>query len=52
MIACYSTSKPVLSDGQPYMMWQYSCKGRLAGIRGDVDRSCLMDGHALKTLKM
>lgn len=52
MIACYSTSKPVLSDGQSYMMWQYSCKGRLAGIRGDVDRSCLMDGHALKTLKM
>ena len=52
MIACYSDKQPVLKDGQPYIMWQYSCKGRLSGIRGDVDRSCLMEQHALRQLKM
>lgn len=52
MIACYSDNQPVLSDGQPYIMWQYSCKGRLSGIRGDVDRSCLMESYSLRQLKM
>ncbi|MBR1712921.1 MAG: glycosyl hydrolase family 25 [Alloprevotella sp.] len=52
MIACYSPAEPVLKDGRTYIMWQYSCSGRLSGIRGDVDRSCLMPGFDLRQLQM
>lgn len=52
MIACYGDVEPYLQDGRDYIMWQYSCSGRLSGIRGDVDRSCLMPNFDLKQLQM
>lgn len=52
MLARYSTKSPVLKDGKEYLMWQYSDKGNIPGIRGAVDRSCLVGSAALKTVKM
>ena len=36
-LAAYRTKKP--TPGWPFGMWQYSCKGSLPGISGDVDLS-------------
>lgn len=47
VIASYSESTPYVSDGNKYIMWQYTCRGRVDGIRGDVDRSRFMNGTSL-----
>ena len=47
MIAFYQDSTPYVSDGNKYIMWQYTCRGRINGIRGDVDRSKFMNGASL-----
>lgn len=52
MIASYKSSAPTLKDGRSYIMWQYSASGRVSGIKGDVDRSQIMDGFSLKKLRM
>lgn len=52
MIASYKSSPPVLKDGRRYIMWQYTSGGRVSGIRGDVDRSQIMDGYSLKKLRL
>lgn len=52
MIAAYTSSEPRLEDGRDYIMWQYSDKGSIDGIRGNVDRSCLMGGFSLEQLRM
>ncbi len=44
MIARYRDDKPTLNDGKDYVIWQYTAKGRIAGIKGNVDRSRLMSG--------
>lgn len=52
MIARYNTLTPVLKDDKSYLMWQYTDKGRIPGIRGNVDRSCLMGNGTLKAVRM
>lgn len=52
MIARYRPDEPTLNDGTDYIMWQYSSTGRVPGIRGNCDRSCLMDGFHLSALQM
>lgn len=52
MIAKYQNEAPVLLDGQYYMMWQYTSKGKIPGINGTVDRSCLMGNSSLKPILM
>lgn len=48
MIAKYDqSSQPVLKDGKDYIMWQYTSTGSIPGIKGNVDRSCLMHGFVL-----
>ncbi len=47
MIAKYQDEAPVLSDGRDYIMWQYTSKGQIDGIRGHVDRSRLMGNYKL-----
>ncbi len=42
MIAKYQDEKPVLNDDTDYIMWQYTAKGSIEGIRGHVDRSRIM----------
>lgn len=51
MIAQYSAKEPVLDDGNDYMLWQYTGKGHIDGIRGYVDKSRFMGRHGLRELK-
>ncbi len=44
MIAQYTSDEPYLNDGRDFVMWQFTAKGRVSGIRGDVDRSRFV-GH-------
>jgi lysozyme len=43
MIARYSDERPNLIDDLKFIMWQYTSKGSVNGIRGSVDMSCVMD---------
>lgn len=52
MIARYQPDEPTLDDGRKFIIWQYSAKGSVSGIRGNVDRSRLMDGFSLSALAM
>lgn len=52
MIAKYQKEPPILADDIDYMMWQYTQTGRIPGVRGNVDRSCLMGNHTLHVLQM
>ena len=51
MVAMYADDPPVLADNRDYTIWQYTCKGRILGVSGMVDKSCLMGGHTLQDLK-
>lgn len=46
-IAFYQDYKPSVSDGNKYIMWQYTSKGHVNGIHGNVDRSKFMNGHTI-----
>ena len=52
MIAKYQDSKPFLEDGKDYIMWQYTQAGRMPGVKGNVDRSCIMQGFDLYQLQL
>lgn len=51
MIAQYSSNEPVLNDGNDYMLWQYTGKGHIDGIRGYVDKSRFMGRHGLREIR-
>ncbi len=51
MIAMYTDEEPVLADGRDYLMWQYSAKGRIVGIKGYVDKSRFMGDHTLREIR-
>lgn len=50
MIAKYQDEAPILLDNHPYSFWQYTAKGRVAGVNGNVDRSCLIGNATLQSL--
>lgn len=50
MIARYHPEVPVLRDNAPFVMWQFSSTSYVRGIRGHVDRSCLMDDYTMKDI--
>lgn len=52
MIAKYQEEIPILLDGRNYLMWQYTAKGRVPGINGNVDRSCISTSGSLKRVMM
>lgn len=47
MIARYHDDMPQLRDNRSYVIWQYTSKGRILGIKGHVDRSKVMPGFSL-----
>lgn len=47
MIASYKDEIPRTSDNVNYIMWQYTSKGRISGVKGNVDRSRFMNGHSV-----
>ena len=51
MIAQYKDEEPVLADDKEYIIWQYTCKGRLVGVKGYVDKSRFMGKHGLKEIR-
>lgn len=51
MIAQYTDEEPLLNDGRDYLMWQYTCKGRLEGTSGFVDKSRFIGNHALREIR-
>ena len=51
MIAQYSANEPVLIDDNDYLLWQYTGKGHIDGIRGYVDKSRFMGRHGLRELR-
>ena len=51
MIAQYSANEPILADDKDYMLWQYTGKGYIDGVRGYVDKSRFMGRHGLRELK-
>ena len=51
MIAMYTDTIPVLADHRDYTLWQYTCKGRIVGVKGDVDKSRFVGRHRMKEIK-
>jgi len=51
MIAMYTNEEPILADNRKYTLWQYTGKGRIAGISGYVDKSRFMDGFSLRDIR-
>lgn len=52
MMAKYAETPPNLNDDTPYIMWQYTSSGRMPGIKGKIDRSCIMGDFELHELSM
>ncbi len=50
MIARYHPDVPELCDNAPFVMWQYSSTSYVRGIRGHVDRSCMMDSYTVRDI--
>lgn len=46
-IAAYTTNQPELNNQEEYIMWQFTDKSRVQGIRGGVDMSRFMFGHTI-----
>lgn len=51
MVAMYADEPPVLADQRDYIIWQYTCKGRIMGVGGQVDKSYIMGDHTLRELR-
>lgn len=52
MIAYYQDDAPELHDDGVYAIWQYTSHGSVDGIRGNVDRSRLMNGFTVADLAL
>ena len=50
MIARYHPDIPELCDNAAFVMWQFSSTSYVRGIRGHVDRSCMMDSYTLRDI--
>ena len=51
MIAMYTDEEPELADGRDILMWQYTSKGRINGVSGNVDKSRFMGNHTLREIR-
>ena len=51
MIAQYNDKEPVLADDREYLMWQYTCKGRIVGVNAYIDKSRFVGQHGLKEIR-
>lgn len=50
-IARYHTDEqPELCDDVPIVLWQFTPEGYVNGIKGHVDRSCLLDNYSLRDI--
>jgi lysozyme len=51
MIAMYGDVEPVLADGRDYMIWQYTAKGAIGGVKGYVDKSRFIGRHSMREIR-
>ena len=51
MIAQYTEREPVLIDDRDITMWQYTAKGSINGVKGNVDKSRFMGNHGLREIR-
>ena len=51
MFARYAEDVPVVPDDVRFLVWQFTASGRIRGIEGDVDRSCLMNPYTLSDIR-
>lgn len=51
MFARYSSVVPKTDSRIRFFVWQFTASGRVNGIRGDVDRSCLMNGYTIEDIR-
>ncbi len=51
MIAQYTQRQPKLKDDLDYVLWQYTGKGHIKGIKGYVDKSRFMGKHKLREIR-
>lgn len=51
MIAQYTEIEPKLIDGRDITMWQYTGKGRIAGVKGNIDKSRFVGNHGLREIR-
>ena len=50
-IARYNTEdQPELCDDVPIVLWQFTPEGYVNGVKGHVDRSCLLDNYSLQDI--
>lgn len=49
-IARYTDDDPELADGTPYVIWQFSERGRIDGINGNVDLNRFGPGYSVHDL--
>lgn len=51
MIAMYTDEEPVLADERDICLWQYTSRGTINGVVGNVDKSRFMGLHGLRELR-
>ncbi len=51
-IARYTADEPVMNDGTKYVIWQFSEKGRVPGIAGNVDLNRFGPGYSEKDIRI
>lgn len=52
MIAQYTENEPILCDERDITLWQYTGKGKVEGVKGNIDKSRFMGKHGLRELRM
>lgn len=52
MVARYAEEFPGLCDDVPIVLWQYSCTGKVDGIKGHVDRSVFLDRYTIADIML
>ncbi len=50
-IAKYDVEPPILNNSGDYLIWQYSAKGKIGGIKGYVDLNKFMGRHVINEIK-
>lgn len=51
MFARYSDKAPRMKSNVRFLIWQFTDSGRIKGIVGDVDRSCLMGNYSIEDIR-
>lgn len=51
MFAKYSEGVPEVGEDVRFLVWQFTASGKIRGIKGNVDRSCLMNHYTVDDIR-